>query len=452
MNKAVAWMASAVGAVLLLVACGSVGPSYYLAGNSTSVLLIEWSAPQNGQAAGTITYDTPTGSAPGETLDVQTVPVKVTLNGSEVTFTLTGLAQFLGGGSLTGTLTGGGLQITMPPDAATGQIQSGTLASSTTSAYNAAVKALQHAIGAQNNAAQAEQQQQEQQHQISEDQQTVSNDISTLQSDAGGLSSDASTIASDAQQTSSDLASEKRDAAAGQGSDCYNVSSTVSYDASSTLEYDQQTTLSYDVDTLQTDIGTVQSDISQLSSDLATLSNAGGSTPDDPQGAISQARTDIKAAVNSANSSIQTVNADVNQGYAVANGLAYGQCTGDGPGSPPAPIPPISVPGVSASTGSASGTGPWLVIAAYYADVKSGNYRAAWKLINSGKTTGQTYSQFVTGYSCTGPEQVTELGQSGNVVTFDISATNTCTGHQQSYTATDTVRGGKIVAATITAR
>jgi hypothetical protein len=103
------------------------------------LLLIEWSVPQNGQATGTITYDSPTGSAPGETLNVQTVPVKVTLNGSEVTITLTGLAQFLGGGSLAGTLTGGGLQIITPPDATTGQIESGALASSTTTAYNAAV-------------------------------------------------------------------------------------------------------------------------------------------------------------------------------------------------------------------------------------------------------------------------------------------------------------------------
>jgi hypothetical protein len=451
MNKPVAWIGSVLAAGLLVVACGAAGPSYYLGGNSSSVLLIEWSAPENGLATGTITYDSPTGGAPGETLNVQTVPVKVTLNGSQVTFTLTGLAQFLGGGSLTGTLTGSGLQITLPPDASTGRIQSGTLASSTTTAYNAAVNVLQHTIRVQNNAAEVEQQLQEQQQQIGQDQQTVSSDISTLQSDAGGLSGDASAIASDAQQTGSDLASEKSDAGAGQGSDCFNVSSTVSYDASSTLEYDQQSTLPYDVGTLQTAVGTVMSDISQVSTALDTLSNAGGSTPGDPQGAISQARAHIKAAVSSANGSIQSVNADVNQGYAIANGLAYGQCAGDGPGSPPSPIPALRVPGAPATAGAASGTGPWLVVAAYYADIKAGNYRAAWKLINNGKTTGQTYSQFVSGYSCTGSEQVSEISQSGNVVTFDISATNTCTGQPQSYTGTDTVRGGKVVAATIAA-
>jgi hypothetical protein len=114
MNRWICRLGIAATAGLLATACGSAAPSYYMASNSSSVLLIEWAAPQGGQATGTITYDSATGSAPDETLDVQTVPVKVTFNGSQVTFTFTGLAEFLGGGSLTGTTTGGSLDIWKP--------------------------------------------------------------------------------------------------------------------------------------------------------------------------------------------------------------------------------------------------------------------------------------------------------------------------------------------------
>jgi hypothetical protein len=51
--------------------------------------------------------------------------------------------------------------------------------------------------------------------------------------------------------------------------------------------------------------------------------------------------------------------------------------------------------------------------------------------------------------SCTGAQQVTELSRSGAAVTFSLSATGSCTGQQQQFAGTDTVRGGKIVAATI---
>ena len=372
-----------------------------------SVLLIEWATPDNGQAAGTITYDSPQGTAPGESLDVQTVPVTVTLNGGNVTFRLTGLAAFLGGSSFTGTLAGGGLEITPPPDATTGQIQSGTLAGATTAAYDSDVRALQHSIAVQNNAAEVAQQIQQQQQQIATDQQTVSNDISTLESAASGLNGDASTIQSDAQTTNSDLSSEKSDASAGQGSDCYNVQATVSYDASSTLEYDQQSTLSSDVNALQTGIGTVDSEISQLTGDVAALASAGGTESEDPQAAIGQAHAAISTAVTSANSSIATVNSDVGQGYQIADGLAYGECAGDGPGSPPSPIPLLNAPAApaqSATAGSGANTGPWAIVSRYYADIQAGNYKRSWVLINRGKTTGQTYTQFVNGYSCTEDE------------------------------------------------
>jgi hypothetical protein len=95
-------------------------------------------------------------------------------------------------------------------------------------------------------------------------------------------------------------------------------------------------------------------------------------------------------------------------------------------------------------------TDPWAVVSAYYGDVESGNYAQAWALLSSGAVTGQTFQQFKDGYSCTGNQQVSELGESGDQVTFDLVATDVCSGAVQHFTGTDSVVGGKIVAAHIT--
>ena len=93
---------------------------------------------------------------------------------------------------------------------------------------------------------------------------------------------------------------------------------------------------------------------------------------------------------------------------------------------------------------------PWAVVSAYYRDVNAHKYAQAWALISSALATFQTYQQFVAGYACTGIEQPTKLGQSGHQVSFDLTVLNDCTGVAQYYTGTDTVRGGKIVAADVT--
>ena len=95
-------------------------------------------------------------------------------------------------------------------------------------------------------------------------------------------------------------------------------------------------------------------------------------------------------------------------------------------------------------------TGPWAVVSAYYRDVNSHKYAKAWALISPGLATGQTCQQFVAGYACTGTEQPAKLGQSGHQVSFNLAVVNDCTGAAQYYTGTDTVRGGKIVAADVT--
>jgi hypothetical protein len=110
--------------------------------------------------------------------------------------------------------------------------------------------------------------------------------------------------------------------------------------------------------------------------------------------------------------------------------------------------PQQAAPGTPASA-SPNVTDPWAVVSAYYGDIDSGNYAEAWALLNSGATTGQTYQQFVSGFACTGSQNLTEVGESGDQVTFDLDATNSCTGQVQHFTGTDTVQNGRIVAANV---
>ena len=112
--------------------------------------------------------------------------------------------------------------------------------------------------------------------------------------------------------------------------------------------------------------------------------------------------------------------------------------------------PPTQAPAAPASPAAAPNvTDPWAVVSAYYGDIESGAYSQAWALLNAGATTGQTYQQFVDGFTCTGAQQLTEVGESGDQVTFDLAATDTCTGQVQHYAGTDTVQDGKIVAANV---
>jgi hypothetical protein len=95
-------------------------------------------------------------------------------------------------------------------------------------------------------------------------------------------------------------------------------------------------------------------------------------------------------------------------------------------------------------------TGPWAVVAAYYRDVTARRYARAWALISPGLATGQSYAEFVAGYTCTGTERPAKLSQSGHQVSFRLTVIDNCTGAAQYYTGTDIVRGGKIVAAHVT--
>ena len=124
------------------------------------------------------------------------------------------------------------------------------------------------------------------------------------------------------------------------------------------------------------------------------------------------------------------------------------------PASPPPASPPPASPQAPASAPAPQSvpnvTAPWAVVSAYYGDIESGNYPEAWALLSSGAVTGQTYQGFVDGFACTGSQQLTEQGASGDQVSFSLAATNSCTGAVEQFSGTDTVSGGKIVAAHIT--
>jgi len=131
-----------------------------------------------------------------------------------------------------------------------------------------------------------------------------------------------------------------------------------------------------------------------------------------------------------------------------------------GPTAAPSPAPTITTtasgtPRATVTPRQAAGprpqlTGPWAVVSAYYRDVDAHKYAQAWALSSPALLTFQTYQQFVAGYACTGTERPTKLGQSGHQVSFNLTVIDDCTGTAQYYTGTDTVRGGKIVAADVT--
>jgi hypothetical protein len=119
-----------------------------------------------------------------------------------------------------------------------------------------------------------------------------------------------------------------------------------------------------------------------------------------------------------------------------------------------APAPAPAAPATTTAPASAPAADPnvsqpWAVVSAYYGDIESGDYAGAWALLDSGMTTGQTYQQFVDGFSCTGSQALTENWQSGDQVNFDLAATDNCTGAVQDFSGTDTVQGGLIVAADV---
>ncbi len=162
--------------------------------------------------------------------------------------------------------------------------------------------------------------------------QHAQSDLAALRHDAN-FASDLRTLRSDAQPADPDLATTKSGAAL--GSDCYNVS-TIKLDASNVGA--DASIVSLDRDSLTADIGTATQDITTMTNDLANLSTSGLPATSGVPAAIAAAGQAIRQAAAEANGEIDQVNADVTQAYSVANGMAAGSCSRDGPGHPPAPI------------------------------------------------------------------------------------------------------------------
>lgn len=106
------------------------------------------------------------------------------------------------------------------------------------------------------------------------------------------------------------------------------------------------------------------------------------------------------------------------------------------------------IPARASAAGAPTSAGdPWSVVSVYFQDITLRDYAAAWKLLGPA-LRGGGYASFVAGYADTGRQTVTEISQSGNQVTFTLQSDNPDR-TAQTYQGTDTVTGGKIVAAHI---
>jgi hypothetical protein len=328
-----------LAAVLYLTACGgSPGPAGYLYSARSGVLYIQWRADSSGNGIqGTLTEDGIAGTAPSETVSVTSVPIRGTLNGSDVTIHFqNALSRLFGSGTLNGTINGSTLTFSVVTS--NGSIQPSSLAQASTGAYNTAVTALHAKVRQDNTAAAQAQAAQAQQQQDDQDLQTAQSDLATLQ--GAGFESDLNNLTNDVKQANSDLAGEEKDASAGpnaDGGDCYNLQQNVEYDAQQNVDYDLQQDVGYDLQqNLQPDISTTRQDIAALQADLQTLTSDGLEPPSGAASAVHKARAAIRTAKAAANADIDQANSDDTQAYSIADNLATGTCAGDGIGKPSA--------------------------------------------------------------------------------------------------------------------
>ena len=166
----------------------------------------------------------------------------------------------------------------------------------------------------------------------SQAEQQAQSDLAALRHD-DNFASDLRTLSSDAQPAGPDLATTKSDAAL--GNDCYNVSTSNLTPPTLALTPPSSALI---WQSLTADIGTATQDIATMKNDLANLSTSGLPATPGAAAAIAAAGKAIRQAAAKANGEIDQVNADVTQAYSVANGMATGSCSRDGPGHPPAPI------------------------------------------------------------------------------------------------------------------
>ena len=333
---AVIAVAALFGAVVAAyLASRSPGPSSFLASNSAQVEFIQWQPAASGGIQGTIASDQVSGTAPDETVSVQSVQFTGTVNGSSVTMNIDG-GFLVGIRTLNATLNGGTLSLSFV--GSSGSIQTSTFVQSGISAYNLAVAALHKQVSHANVLAAQEQARAQQQQQDNQDLQTAQQDLATVQ--GVSFASDLNALAGDVKQTNSDLAGEQKDAAAGPNADgggCYNLQQNVEYDAQQNVDYDLQQNVGYDLQqNLLADIRSARQDVATLEGDLQALSGDGVAAPAGVAAAISSVDSAIRQAKATANADIDQANADDVQAYSIADNMATGSCAGDGIGKPAA--------------------------------------------------------------------------------------------------------------------
>jgi len=116
----------------------------------------------------------------------------------------------------------------------------------------------------------------------------------------------------------------------------------------------------------------------------------------------------------------------------------------------PAPAPTVYVP-VQVPAAPAVQSDPWSVVVAYTNDVNTpGGNSAAWNLLGPSVQAGwnSDYNTFVTWADPTSFQNVNEVSESGDTVTFTFDLENGTYGTDVPYTDTFTVDNGIITSAT----
>jgi hypothetical protein len=100
-------------------------------------------------------------------------------------------------------------------------------------------------------------------------------------------------------------------------------------------------------------------------------------------------------------------------------------------GAPGGPAPQAPVPGT---------TDPWTVVSQYYANIESQDYTDAWALQSPDfQASNGSLAGWSAGYADAGAETLTENSESGDTVSFNLSAVDTATGSTQQFACSFTV-------------
>ena len=93
---------------------------------------------------------------------------------------------------------------------------------------------------------------------------------------------------------------------------------------------------------------------------------------------------------------------------------------------------------------------PWSVAVAYTNDINAGDNYDAWNMLSASVQRGWNgnYDTYVANFNPLSFDNVTEVSESGDAVTFTFDLDNHTTGYDEPYTCTFTVDGGIITSST----